>query len=315
MNQRWFGNAVWPLLMSPREGNSSYANLVAWFYGRSLTGDHDAATLISGAWNLLTWPRLFPLPILIIALIVAAAIVRGRARPLGWFGLLFLGLWAVMQPSLYPKFVLMLLPAAALCAVLLRRAQTTEKRGLLRLSQVALVSMVTINVALSRDAFAYSVDGNLEKYHGTTCFYPVYGWVNSHLAKDSKVLAIVRSGMTYYLERPYRRGDPWIGGEVDWIAQKDGQRFYQLLKQRGYTHVIYDGQDWSSFAGGPEMERVIEEAENLRLLIPLERFDVRLYASRLTGASRPTRISVYEVAGGRIALGPRSAAMASATTP
>jgi hypothetical protein len=313
-NATWFGNPVWPLLISKARAESSYAELIAWYYGRSLTGSRAPADVLESAWQLLTWPRLLPMAVIIVASIVAVFFVRAKSvRPVAWFGLVFLLLWVGMQPLLYPRFVLLMLPVSALCVGVLTPAGLAGRRSVQRIVEVALVALVTVTVVLSRDSIRYAFDGDEAAYHRHTWFYPVYRWANANLPRDARVLAIVRSGMTYYLERPYRRADPWIGGEVDWLNVKDGAAVAEVLRGGGYTHIIFETRSWETMKGGQEMHRAIDDALARGYLTPLRQFDTRLYASRATGLYRTARVVVLAVSPAIVGRA-RSAAIASATT-
>ena len=107
-------------------------------------------------------------------------------------------------------------------------------------------------------------------------------------------------------------GIPWIGGAVDWLRVEDGAALADMLRRGGYTHVIYESRGWETLEGGEEMKRVIADAEARRYLVPVRRFEPRLYASRATGLYRTTLVTVLEVSPAPVAR-PKSAAMASAT--
>lgn len=295
-NAKWFGNPVWPLMIGRSEAESSFANLVAWHYARSLTGYWTLADVSAAIWKLMTWPRLFPVALVTVVSAVAFLSSRqSRARRLSAFSALFLCLWLIMQPLLYPKFVIMLLPATTLCIGYWLTARA-EPRGITwRLAQVAIVAMVTVTVALSRDSLRFAATGDSDVFHRHTWFYPVYKWINSRTPEDSRILAIVTSGPTYYLEREYRRGDPWIGGSVDWLRVKDGKTLAAVLEREGYSHVVYEDRDWEIYPGGAEMKDVIGQAAALGLLRPVQTFDLRLYTSRAQRTYRNGRVSVLAV--------------------
>lgn len=313
-NAKWFGNPVWPLLITKARAEASYSELIAWYYGRSLTGSRPPADILESAWHMLTWPRLFPLAVIIVGGIAGVFFMRTKSvRPLAWFGVLFLLLWVGMQPLLYPRFVLLMLPVSILCVSVLIPAGLAGRRTVQRIVEVALVALVTVTVILSRDSIRYAIDGDEAAYHRHTWFYPVYRWANANLPRDARVIAIVRSGMTYYLERPYRRADPWIGGEVDWLKVNDGAAVAEVLRRGGYTHVIFESRGWETMKGGQEMHRAIEDAVARGYLTQLRYFDTRLYASRATGLYRTSRVVVLAVSPAIVGRA-RSAAIASATT-
>ncbi len=313
-NAKWFGNPVWPLMIGRDDAERSYANLVAWYYGRSLTGSWAPDKVGAAMWNLLTWPRLFPVALVIVVIVIAFLFSKNReVKRLSAFGAVFLGLWFMMQPLLYPKFALMMLPVAALTVGYYLVGQGEPRIASRRLAQVAMVAAVTVTTFVSRDALKYIVTGNEREYHAHTWFHPVYDWVNRNTARDAKALVIVSSGMTYYLERPYRRADPWIGGGVDWFNVIDGAALQELLEREGYRTVIYEERDWTFYRGGKAMQDAVADAEAKGLLRPVQSFDLRLYMSRTQRTSRGARVTVFDVSRRDLIL-TKSSAMASATT-
>jgi hypothetical protein len=299
-NAKWLGNPVWPLMIGRGEAESSFANLVAWHYARSLAGYWTFADLSASIWKLFTWPRLFPVALVIV--ICAVAFIRSsqpRIRRISAFSALFLCLWLTVQPLLYPKFVMMLLPATAL-SIGFWLTTRGEPRGIVwRLAQVAMVAMVTVTAALSRDSLRFLATGDSDVYHRHTWYYPVHKWINNRTPENSRVLAILTSGPTYYLDREYRRADPWIGGSVDWLRVKDGKTLAAVLEGAGYTHVVYEDRDWEIYPGGAEMKDAIGEAAALGLLMPVQTFDLRLYTSRAQRIWRNTRVTVLAVTPGK----------------
>ena len=137
---------------------------------RSLTGSREPTHIAEAVWNLLTWPRLFPVALLIVGSIVAILALRPqRGRHVAWFGIAFFALWVAMQPLLYPRFVLLMLPVAVLCLGMLIPGRVAKHGSVARLVQVALVALVTVSVVLSRDSIRYALDGNKAAYHRHTC--------------------------------------------------------------------------------------------------------------------------------------------------
>jgi hypothetical protein len=295
-NAKWLGNPVWPLMIGRGEAESSFANLVAWHYARSLAGYWTFADLSGAILKLLTWPRLFPVALVIV--ICAVAFMRSgqpRLRRISAFSALFLCLWLTVQPLLYPKFVLMILPATALCIGFWLTTRSEPRGRGWRPAQVAIDATVSDTAAVTGDSLRFLTTGDRDAYHRHTWFYPVYKWINSRTPEDSRVLAILTSGPAYYMEREYRRGDPWIGGSVDWLRVKDGRTLAAVLERDGYTHVVYEDRDWELYPGGAEMKDAIGEAAALGFLRPVQTFDLRLYTSRARRTWRDARVSVLAV--------------------
>jgi hypothetical protein len=302
MNALAFRNPVWPLLMSRSDAENSYANFVAWSYGLSLRGDYTVSAVAQAMLTLFSTRFLMPIGLIVPLLILATAIFGRRdAKPIAFFGVSFLVLWLAMQPLLYPRFVLLMVPVAALCTILvLDDDRKTENSRLKLLAFPVVVAALAAQIAIlpifARDAARYAFTGDAWQYHRYTWFYPVYRWADRTLPKDARALVAVSSAHTYYLDRRYRRVDPWVGGQIDWM-HTSGLSLVDLMQRRGYAYMIYEDRDWSDYRGGREMKRAVSEAIASGKLKPIRKFDERLYTSRLSRKSRPTRVYVLQRTG------------------
>lgn len=293
-----FGNPFWPLMIGLPSAESSYADIVAWTYSDSLNGSHTLANVAGALVTLLTRPYLFPLPLLIAGFIAWAAVARTRtARAPGWFGIAFLLLWVAVQPLLYPRFILLMAPVAALSAGVVLSAQaasTARVRWLKIAASSAILIFATVNAATSWDAVRFVFTSDARAYHRFTWFYPVYQWVNRSTPEDARFLVIVSSAHTYYLDKQYRRADPWVSGFVDWPATNTARALDELMEQEGYSYIIYEVRDWSLYPGGTEMQGAVSEGIAAGALTPIRSFDARLYTSRLWRQYRTTRVLVLK---------------------
>jgi hypothetical protein len=282
-----FGNPVWPLAIRAADVSSSYTDLIGAAYTRALSGPFSPGTAWWGAQRMFTTPELAPLPIAIV-LVVMASFRSGRSyiNRLIVFGLAFLALWVVAQPRLYPRFIILLLPLGALLGGLRfgmkRTTAVPSNRWFGRhLVSITLVGLTIVSAATSLDQIRYVATGNVAEYHRFTWFYPVYEWANRALPPDARLLVIVYSGHSYYLDRQYRRADPWLSGEVDWRRVATAAALDSVLAAGRYHYVIYDDRDWASFVGGAAMDAVFRQAIGQGSLIPVHSFHVSLYTSRV----------------------------------
>jgi len=285
-NWKTFGNPVWPLAIRITP-TSSYADIVGAAYTHSLSGDLTGWTIWWGLERLFTTPELAPLPFIIIGLLVASVKShRAEINRLALFGIAFLALWMVAQPGLYPRFITLLLPAAALIGSLRfgvhSDVEAPSDGGRRRYAVALAVAVLTLaSVFTSLDQIRYAADGDLGRYHKFTWFYPVYAWANKTLPPDARVLVIVNSGHSYYLDRRYRRADPWLSGEVDWRRTATAAALDSVLDKERYDYVIYDNRDWSQFPSGASMMTAIRQSVAGGALIPIHSFHVPLYSSRV----------------------------------
>jgi hypothetical protein len=303
-NAQNFGNPVWPLFIKANARGSTYMDQVAFLYSGSLTGQHRPGPFAAAIVTLFTTRFLFPLAVVIVgAIILAAARRRGHKAALGWFGVIFLVEWAAMQPLLYPRFVLLMLPVATLCtALLLRHAADRSKllSPVLKYSGVSIiVALVAFNVYVSRDSIRYAFNGDAKEYHRYTWFYDVYDWIGRNTPRDARFLAIVSSAHTYYLDRQYRRADPWVSGYVDWRRTRSGESLDSLLAKGNFRYVIYENRDWSDYYGGGDMQSAVGDAYRKGLLKRVRTFEDTLFTSRFKRSFRTTKVHLLERAATR----------------
>jgi hypothetical protein len=266
---------------------------------------------IGGIRNLRDFlPYLFrhrPAILIVTIIILAVALRHTGAKLLGLFGALFLVEWFLMQPLLYPRFILLMLPVAFICAALLVQRLLDVRPGFETIARVVAVASIFVLAAaapyVNRDSIEYAVTGDVARFHRYTWFYRVYDWINSNTPREARFLVIVSSGQTYYLERPYRRADPWISGVIDWPRTNTGAALDSVLVAGGYDFVIYDNRDWKDFPGGPDMMRAIDQAYRAGSLRTVRSFDEKLYTSRYQRTYRTASVHILKVRKLRAPLG------------
>jgi hypothetical protein len=298
MNLRAFGNPVWPLMIDPPAATTSFADLTAYYYSHSLMGSFDPSFVAGSIAKLFTTWFLFPLPIVIVLAIIAPLIVKHTgARLLGAFGVIFLIEWFVMQPLLYARFSLMMLPVAVLCAGLLFERVIAEHDGLaVALHAVAVAAVLGLTAVVpyvNRDAIEYAVKPT-PGYHRYTWFHDAYDWINHNTPRDAKLLVIVQSSQSYYLERRHRRADPWLSGVVDWRRVSTSGALDSVLARGGYRYVLYDNYDWQPFVGGANMMSAVSDASRAGVLKKIASFADTLYTSRFRRRFETTTVDLFE---------------------
>jgi hypothetical protein len=296
-----FANPVWPLLVSASGPDASYADLVAQASSPARGGGFAPTSIEWALRRLFTTASLAPLPIVIVLLTIISLRAKDRsARLLSRFSAIFFVLWFVVQPTLYPRFIVYLLPATGLIAALLSARWITRRGGarlLHRCAAVATALFVAIASLASWDYVRYAATGDSAAFHRFTWYYPVYMWVNRATPPQSRILVIVSSGHSYYLDRPYRRADPWLSGVVDWRRVGTGPALDSVMRRGGYRFVIYDQRDWTRFVGGAQMTSAVSDAVARRLLVPVRSFRQPLFTSRFFRRADTTTVTVLERTG------------------
>ena len=295
-NLRWFGNPVWPLLASSHP--ASYADRIALVLAQRTSSPLALGWLPHGVYRLAIDITVFPIPWM-----VAAAVVAGwstpRTRLLAFFVTCYLLIWALVEPSLYPRFIVFLVPLIPLLAADALGRLTARGAARHRLIVGALaagcVALAGFLVVYSTAAVRYAVTGDRDRYEEATWFTPVFRWANAATPRTARFLVVVKSGATYALERPYRRGDPEGSAEIDWLGVRDARTLVDRLRDGGFQYLIYEDRDWSLYPGGAQMTHVVHDAVGEGLLVPVETFDLHLVTSRLFDRSTPTTVYVLWV--------------------
>jgi hypothetical protein len=293
-----FGNPVWPLLIGLFNNPPNYADKVSALYQASMTGHYRVGYVAASVASLVRNPLVAPIPLL--AGLCAAVYwldSRARVRVLGAFTALFFAVWVLAEPALYFRFVLFFVPLVILVGGLL-----IEVLPFRRVSHgVAVFALASVCLAFfgadslySLDAARYLVTADRWRYHEATWYYPVYDWANRTTPQNSRFLVIVLSGHTYYLDRPYRRADPWLSGVVDWTAVKTGADLLRVLEVAHYDYIIFDDREWSSMIGGAMMVAAINEAVAQGFVYPVARFNLCLITGRVRGTSMAARVVVLK---------------------
>ncbi|HEX8906742.1 MAG TPA: hypothetical protein VF771_17965 [Longimicrobiaceae bacterium] len=294
------GDPVWPLLVRRFNGLEAYRDRVADAANKGLIGAYTPGNIARNFVALLHDPTTFPIPLLAIAACAAGLLSRDpRLRRLGGLTTVFLLVWVATEPTLYPRFMLVITAAApmVLGPVLARAdARPALRRAVRGALGIAVAVLSALTLFYSLDSFRYVATGNEAEFHRATWFYPVYQWVNRTTPRDARFMVIVASGHSYYLDRPYRRADPWLSGIVDWTGIAGPDALYDVLRRGGYSYLIYNRADWSQPVGGPRMTQLIAALERRGLLQPVRDFKLQLVTSRVRNQSIPSTVSVLRVA-------------------
>jgi hypothetical protein len=295
-NLVWFGNPVWPLLVRP--GGSSAADRVALVLAQRASEPFALGWLPLGVYRLAIDVTVFPIPWL-----VAAAVIAGWCTPstrrVAVFVTCYLATWALVEPALFPRFIVFLVPVIPLLAAGALAQVSADRPRIRVLSTVGLATFANASAALTfllnAQAIRYAVTGDRVTYDRATWFASVYRWVNTSTPASARFLVVVKAGATYALERPYRRADPEGSAEVDWSALADAQALIDQMRRRGFQYMIYEDRDWHRYPGGDNMARLVREGLAQGLLTAVTTFPVQLVTSRLLGRAVPTTVLLMRV--------------------
>lgn len=293
-----FANAVWPL--HAVETSSVYADRVASAFASAWHGPDSTGFRLQSVWLLLSAPLAFPMPLVIIAL--ALWLLRRRACQrwtLGMFALAYLALWSVAQPLLFPRFIVYMTPVAMLGAMRwasdVDRSSRTWRGIVLAATGAVAVVFVTYGAASARAPASYLATGDRPALLRHTWYTPVYDWIGGHTRPDARVLVIVGSQETYYLDRAYRRGDPATSAVVDWSSVADATALAAWLRRERFDYVVYEDIDWADAPAGDRMQKIMTQARSTAVLPTAETFHLELSRSRFRRRSIPTTVYILNV--------------------
>jgi hypothetical protein len=294
MNLAAFGNPVWPLRVP--DGATGYADRIALRFGQAVSGSHTSSELAQSVWRLFTEPLLLPIPLLVVAAFLLLVLARAPAslRAVGGFGLIFLLVWGVAQPALYPRFSLLLVPPGVLAAgwvigLLTRPGGAAERLAATGFVALALAGLLAGSF-YTADAARYLASGDAARFHRATWYHGVYDWINRSTPPESRLLVVVLSGHSYHLERGYRKADPSLSGALDWSGLRDTAHLERVMAEGGFDFLLYDDADWSQEVGGSRMTALVRGAVAEGRLVPVRTFHVERVTSRIGGVVEPSTV-------------------------
>ncbi len=280
-----FKNPIWPLMIPLFNGLDTYANQVAAKYSSSIMGSFSIKTIMLSIKSLLTNLSAFPIPILLVLLIIASLIWKNiRMMKLVHFIFLFFLTAIIARPTIRARTILiMIIPIIIACIPIVNKLINYKsiKKIAIYLFIIFCLCCILVDARYSQEYFQYLINNDKEAFHRNTWFYDVYKYVNQATPKNAKFLVIVTKGQSYYLNRSYRRVDPRLSGEIDWLSIKNINNFIKILQEKNYSYIIYEDRNWNGSIGGEQMTSIIKKAIDYRVLEIESSFDVKLTTRRI----------------------------------
>lgn len=291
-----FHNPFWPLLTEVFNRPPSYADQVVAAYGRSLTGEWTPVTILTGLRDGLVSTYTFPIPLAIFGFLVISFKWRtSLSARLALFLAAFLLVWVLAQPSIYLRFFIYLLPVAwvGLAAIIGSHPAPRIQKVAVVAGGLTAAVLAGASGYYSLDSLAYVATGDLARYHQTTWFYDVFTWIDANTPRDARFLVVLTGEPTYYLDRAYRRADPWFSGVVNWSAVRSSDDLVKLMQREGYDYLLYEYRNWRRFPGGDQMIRAVDGVMARDQLELVRRFDTTLSSSRIERRSHVTPVLLF----------------------
>lgn len=297
MNWTKSGNPFWPLPTPFLRTGDSFVQKLGFNFARQFTWQAPESLAVA-ATRLFAESYLAPLPIFLVLLSIAALFARDRGlRRVGLFSCLYLGMWVAMSPRLYPTHILPIVGLGPLMAVALLPTSVgvaPVSRLLTPTLRLVAGSFIVLSLAFAWDYVRFDFTGNSKEYQRFTWYYPVYDWANQNTPPESRFLVVVFSGLSYYLDRPYRRADPWLSAEINWSRVGSPATLDSIMKQRGFDYLIYDDRYWNQYPGGKLMTGVVHSAVSRKILVPIYHSREKLYSGRVRRQFAETDVYVYK---------------------
>lgn len=292
-NLSTFGNPVWPL-HTPVQ-SSLYADRVASAFAHAWHGPSSIGFRLQALWMLVTDPLAFPLPVAVLGVAVPALRTRNAFWTLGAFVVAHLVLWELAQPLLFPRFIVYLAPIAMAGAAWWSTSLRPASRVRERMIQVVLLAAIavfgTYDMASSITPLSYLATGNRAALLRGTWYSTVYDWIGANTPPDARLLVVVGSGESYYLDRSYRRADPATSAVADWPSITDAPALVAWLSRERFDYVVYEDVDWSDAPAGAHVRQLMAQARSGGALVPVATFNLQLTRSRFR--RRTTASTVY----------------------
>ena len=267
-NIYYTSDPCWPLLQDLFQVKKDYLYQVTQAYTHAHGGHLDFDTLSKAVVRVAKYPYINSIIWILCAGYYFTRYPLGMTYKVGTA--LYLCMCFLMRPNVNPRYGVYILPILGIMAITFCEWCYERYSRLGKLPYIiALFSIVVgigFSIYYSTDFIRYHVTRDLKHYHRLTWFYNHYQWMNQHLKDDGKVLVIVSSGHTYYLDKEYLRADPCLTGLIDWTAVGNTKELRDILHKLQVRYIFYDDhyflsktKDWSAHPGGSNMMRLINQ--------------------------------------------------------
>jgi len=296
-NFHYTGDPVWPLLQDLFHVEKDYLYQITQATTRGHQGQLGITAFVKSIVKLATYEQIIPV---IWILWIGYYFTRFPLSKFYKIGtLLYFFGWFLLQPNLYPRFAIYILPIIAIMAVSFCEWCYNKRSILGKVSYgIAILSIaagIGISMFYSLDFIKYHITRDLEQYHQHTWYYDQYKWINQNVKNDGNILAIVASGHTYYLDKEYLRADPELSGLIDWPAIGDVEELKDRLRELKVRYIFYDDRNWVH-PGGSNMMRLIRGLkEEKGVSVLLEDDNLKLTTLRVLRKYQTTKVFLLDL--------------------
>jgi hypothetical protein len=297
-NLHYTGDPFWPLLQDFFHVQKDYLYQVTKATADRWQGNIGPAALVRSIVSLGSYFHIIPIIWILWLGYYFTRFPSGLVYKAGT--LLYFCAWFLLQPKIYPRFAIYILPVVAIMAISFCEWSYNKHSHFGKVPYIiAILSIllgIGVSILYSSDFLIYHLDRDLKQYHESTWFYDQYQWINQNLRGNGKLLVIVGSGHTYYIDAEYLRADPELSGLMDWTAIKSVEELRDELSKLQVRYIFYEDRNWSSYPGGSNMMRLMHDLKNAEgVSVLLEDNNVKLVTLRILGRFTTTKVFLLDV--------------------
>lgn len=297
-NLHYTGDPFWPLLQDFFHVQKDYLYQVTKATADRWQGNIGPAALARSIVSLGSYSHIIPIIWILWLGYYFTRFPSGLVYKAGT--LLFFCAWFLLQPKIYPRFAIYILPVVAIMAISFCEWCYNKHSYFGKVPYIIAILCILLGIGVSilysSDFLIYHLDRDLEQYHESTWFYDQYQWINQNLRGNEKVLVIVGSGLTYYIDAEYLRADPELSGLIDWTAIRNVEELKDILSKLQVRYIFYDDRNWSGYPGGSNMMRLMHGLKNAGgVSVLLEDNNVKLVTLRILGRFTITKVFLLDV--------------------
>jgi hypothetical protein len=298
-NLHYTGDPFWPLFQDIFHVKKDYLYQVAQATNNRFSGELKPMVLIRSILRLATYPSIIPFIWLLCIGYYFTNFPLGIFYKMGF--IIYFFNWFILQPKIYPRFANYLLPISAIMAIsfcewFYNRYSSFIKKLPFAIAFLSVIIGLGFSLLYSFDFVSYHINRNFKQYSRFINFYHQYDWMNNNLEDDGKVLVIVGSGQTYYLDKEYLRADPELSGLIDWHSIEDLETLKNILLNLDIRYIFYQDINWASLPGGRNMMELINKLKSDEdVSIIMEDSQVEMMSLRVARRTITTKVFLLEL--------------------
>ncbi|MBD3181068.1 hypothetical protein GF312_02180, partial [Candidatus Poribacteria bacterium] len=296
-NTYYTGDPFWPLMQDIFRVEQDYLYEVTHSATSRMQGKISITSIGESIISMAKYWHIIPLTWLLWLLYLF--IRRSLAFPYRAITIVYLVFWYILQPKLYPRFALYIFPIVAIMVVSFCEWSWIKNSIAGRVSYILLglciLAGLGFAIIYSLDFLEYHINRDIDKYHQATWLYPQYKWINRNIRDNKKILVIVGSAHTYYLDLPYLRADPELSGLIDWNSVNSVEELKFILHNLQVDYIFYDDRNWKHLPGGENMAGLIHALKDSEGVSVMMQEDVKLITLRVLRRYIKTRVLLLKI--------------------